>query len=515
MRILIVDDESEIRDYLAGLPQWEQAGCTVVGTAVNGEEALSLMERTSPDVLLTDIRMPVMDGLALAEAVRKIRPDLPIIFLTAHHEFEYARQAVRLGAADFITKPLRPEDIVRAVERLQAKERENWAERDSFFAAIGGETLSAEQKREWLRGRGIADGTFVLLYAELDHMHSLPYSRNPFALKQVRKALETVSKREGTAAWMSEASSGVYALLPCRADSEAEPDVSRSIRFAKRMIEACEKQEGLSVSVGISRMMASYLELPEAIGQTGVCMDYRMLLGKQTVLAFDAIETIVSEREQESLSSVNRVAELLRIGETDGIRASISAAYRRMLSVGASRTDIQHFCIGMIERSEDVLLEFGIEPDARTAVEIRETMISSLILTDMMKSLERYMLDNAAEIRRLLSQSPKRLVAETKQIIDKEYGSELMLQTVAKRLNVNYSYLSRLIKKETGLNFTDMLWECRIEAAKVKLLHDDLKAYEIAYAVGFKDSAHFSMLFKKMVGCTPSEYKRQAAGKMQ
>ncbi|MFC0335264.1 response regulator [Paenibacillus sepulcri] len=513
MRILIVDDESEIRDYLAGLPQWEEARCTVVGTAANGEEALGLMERTSPDVLLTDIRMPVMDGIALAEAVRATRPDLPIIFLTAHHEFEYARQAVRLGAADFITKPFRPEDIVSAVEQLRTKERDDWLERDSFFTAIGGETLCAERKREWLRDRGIEDGNFVLLYAELDHVHGLQYSRNPFALKQVRKALETVSKREGTTAWMSEASSGVYVLLPCRSDSET--NASRSIEFAKRMIEACESQEGPSVSVGISRTMASFLKLPEAIGQTGVCMDYRMLLGKKTVLAFDAIETIVSEKEKESLSSVNRVAELLRTGETDGIRDSISAAYRRMLSVGASRKDIQHFCIGMVERSEDVLLEFGIEPDARTAVEIRETMLSSLILTDMMKSLERYLLDNAEEIRRLLSQSPKRLVAETKQIIDREYASELTLQTLAKRLNVNYSYLSRLIKKETGVNFTDMLWECRIEAAKVKLLKDDLKAYEIAYAVGFKDSAHFSMLFKKMAGCTPSEYKRQSGGKLQ
>ncbi|MBW7462385.1 hypothetical protein K0U00_50870, partial [Paenibacillus sepulcri] len=101
-----------------------------------------------------------------------------------------------------------------------------------------GETLCAERKREWLRDRGIEDGNFVLLYAELDHVHGLQYSRNPFALKQVRKALETVSKREGTTAWMSEASSGVYVLLPCRSDSET--NASRSIEFAKRMIEACE-----------------------------------------------------------------------------------------------------------------------------------------------------------------------------------------------------------------------------------------------------------------------------------
>ncbi|MFE5321570.1 response regulator [Paenibacillus sp. NPDC056579] len=512
MRILIVDDESEIRDYLAGLSQWEQAGCTVVGTAANGEEALGMIERTNPDLLLTDIRMPVMDGIALAEVIRSTRPYLPIIFLTAYHEFEYARQAVRLGASDFITKPFLPEDIIRAVEKQRDKEREEWVERDSFFTIMGDEMISSEQKIEWLQCRGMNDREFVLLYTELDHVYGLQHSRNPFALKQVRKALEAVTKSEGMTAWMSEASSGVYALLPCK--EYLETDNSQIIALAKLMIEACETQESLSVSVGISRTMASYCELPEAIRQTGVCMDYRMLLGKKSVLAFDAIEMIVSEKEKESLLSVNRVADLLRTGETNGIRDSISGVYHRMLSVGASRKDIQHFCIGMIERSEDVLLEFGIEPDARAAVEIREFMLSSLILTDMMKALERYLLDKSKEIRRLLSQSPKRIVAETMQIIDSEYMSELTLQIVAKRLNVNYSYLSRLIKKEMGKNFTDILWECRIEAAKVKLLKEDLKAYEIAYAVGFKDSAHFSILFKKTTGYTPSEYKRLEGGKL-
>ncbi|MGG1516525.1 response regulator [Paenibacillus oryzisoli] len=513
MRVLIVDDETEIREYLAGLPQWGQARCTVVGTAANGEEALSMIERTNPDVVLTDIRMPGMDGIELAEAIRSTRPHLPIIFLTAHHEFEYARQAVRLGASDFITKPFKPEDIIRAVEKQRDKEHDAWVERDAFFTVIGSEMITVEEKIEWMHSRGIKDGEFVLLYTELDHVYGLQHSRNPFALKQVRKALESVSKNEGIISWMSESSNGVYALLPCQ--EFLDTDNSKIIGFAKRLIDACETQESLSVSVGISRTMNSYFDLPEAIRQTGVCMDYRMLLGKKSMLAFDAIEMIVSEKEKESLMSVNKVAELLRTGEANGIRDAISDVYRRMLSVGASRKDIQHFCIGLIERSEDVLLEFGIEPNARASVEIRELMLSSLILTDMMKALERYLLDNSEEIRRLLSQSPKRIVAETIHLIDSEYMSELTLQMVAKRLNVNYSYLSRLIKKETGKNFTDILWECRIEAAKVKLLKEDLKAYEIAYAVGFKDSAHFSILFKKFTGCTPSEYKRLEGGKLQ
>lgn len=514
MRILVVDDESEIRNYLAEMPQWADARCTVVGKAANGEEALALIEVVKPDVLLTDIRMPVLDGIELAEAVRKTYADMPIIFLTAHHEFEYARQAVRLGAADFITKPFKPEDIVRVVEHLRSKERSGWKEQESFFAALGGSSLSREQKRQWLLEQELEDRSFLLLYAELDHVHGSQSGRNPFELKKIRTTLESVPKGAGLTAWISETSSGVYLLLPFESRGEAGTR-ENGIELAKRMIKSCETENGQSVSVGISRTFDSYLELAEAIGQIGVCMDYRMLLGKNSVLAFDAIETIVGEKEKESLESVKRIADLLRTGNADGIRESLSSAYRRMLSAGASRKDIQHFCIGMIERSEDVLLEFGIEPTPGTAVGIRETMLASLILTDMMKALERYMLDNADAIRRLLEHSPKRLVAETKGIIDMDYRTDLTLQTVAKRLNVNYSYLSRLIKKETGKNFTDMLWEYRIEAAKIKLLNEDLKSYEVAYAVGFKDAGHFSMLFKKMTGLTPSNYKQQTAGKTQ
>lgn len=516
MRMLVVDDEYEIREYLADMPEWEQARCKVVGKAANGMEALALMETVMPDAVLTDIRMPIMDGFALAEAVKRNYPDVPVIFLTAHHEFEYARQAISLGAADFITKPFQPEDIVRVVGNLRAKGRDSWREQESFFAALGDEARSTEEKLGWLKEQGIEDGSFILLYAELDQAHSSTFGRNPFALKRLRNLLEIMFRRKGQAVRMSDTSAGVFALVPLEGEAVGEAEVrADGIKLAKRMMEVCESEEELSISVSVSRKMTTCAHLPEAIRQMRACMDYRMLLGPNSLLTFDGIEKIIGEKEKESFSAFNRLTDLLRTGQTEDIREGISAAYRSLLETVPSRKDIQHLCIGIIERSEDTLLEFGIEPDAQAAVEVRETMLASLILTDMMRALERYVLGNADAVQRLMEQSPKRLVAETKRIIEAEYAADLSLQAVAKRINVNYSYLSRLIKKETGKNFTELLWECRIEAAKAKLLGEDLKAYEVAYAVGFKDYAHFSLLFKKMTGYAPSNFKIKSNSKTQ
>ena len=267
----------------------------------------------------------------------------------------------------------------------------------------------------------------------------------------------------------------------------------------------------LHLSVGISQLEPSLLRMPEAIRQLKACMEYRMLLGKKSVIAYEAIKSIRSEKEQQVTFSTNRLAELLRTGDRTGITEALREVYRMMLTVGAGKQEIQHFCLRLIERAESVMEDFGLESDSWARMHIREKVLSSVILTDMMREVEQVMLSSAGRIAELVEHAPKRLVAETKQLIGQAYEGELTLQLVAKQLNVNYSYLSRVIKKETGQNFSDLLWLTRIEAAKTKLLREDMKAYEAAYAAGFKNYAHFSLLFKKVVGVSPSAYKLQAA----
>ena len=511
MRIMIVDDEREIVEFLAAMPGWAAIGCEVGWTAANGQEALDQLAGPLPDVIITDIRMPVMDGITFAEELRQRHPDIPIVFLTAYHEFDYARRAVKLGVADFLTKPFLPEELIRTVESLRSHEPllAGWQEHDRFFEQLASEQYGDDYKRHWLAENGLPDGAFLLLYAELDAPRDADGEHFPFAAAHLRGQLERAAGEAGLRGWTSSSASGIYLFVPTNGLAGGR---ERLMTFAKATAEGSGTTRGLSLSVGISQAFASFCRLPEALRQVKKCMEYRMLLGKNSVIAFDAMESFLSEKEKETGSSLGLIADALRGGGAEEIRALLKDAYRSMLSVGASKKDMQHFALGLIEKAEAALADFGLKPSHGMSVDIREKILHAVLLTDIMKVLEKQLLAYQAFMRLELADSPLKVVSDVRQLIREWYAEELTLQTVAQRLNVNYSYLSRLIKKETGTNFTDMLWDFRIEAAKNKLLREDLKTYEVAYAVGFKDTAHFSFMFKKKVGVSPSAYRAQARG---
>ncbi|TVY03028.1 response regulator [Cohnella terricola] len=510
MRILIVDDEQEIREYIASMQEWRKIGCEIAGTAANGEEALAILERAQADLLITDIRMPILDGIGLAEAARSAWPSMPIIFLTAYHEFEYARRAIKLGVADFIMKPFRPEDLIKSVGVLldEREQLNGWREHDDFFELFSNETVEADRKHEWLKKHRVADGPFMLLYVEWDGTTDSITEYASFAHIHLRSLISNASGTSGFNGLTASNGRGMYLLIPLGEEEGMKAEDS-IMAFARSLVASDGYDVETSFSIGISSRFPSLLHVPVAIRQAGRCMEYRMLLGRKSVIAYDALKTIMDNREQESADKANRLADLLRSADHEGVSRLLKDTYREMLSSGSNKKGMQHFCLQLIEKADSVLREFGINPDPDEFVGIRAKILSLAVLTDIMKELEGWLLRSADAVKRVIAQSPKRIVADLQRIIAEDYASELTLQNVSGRLNVNYSYLSRLIKKETGRNFSDLLWEQRIEAAKTMLLREDMKAYEVAYASGFKDTTHFSLLFKKTTGLTPGTYKSQ------
>jgi len=511
MRILVVDDEKEIRDYISGMREWEQLGCQIVGSAANGWKALELIHSLQPELLITDIRMPEMDGIELAEKVRDMLPELPIIFLTAYNEFEYAKKGIKLGISDFLTKPFRGADLVQSVEVLMAhrKEAQSWLEREEAFDLLAGDILSAQEKRDWLDGQQLPEEACLLLYVEIDHLVSTAPERMPFSKLYLKKGIAASVEASRLQAWAASIPSGIYVLLFARPGSAPGVLHGSAMNLARAIIDH-HGQEVFTLSVALSRELSSPLELPAAIGQAAKGMEYRMLLGRKSVIAFDALESMLDERRKETDFSVLRLGDLIRRADTDGIKALLRDIYRQMLSAGSSKKDMQHVCLSLLDKAEQMLMESMIVLPGASTVEIRERLLSCVILTDLMSLTEQQLLLYAAHMTGGTGQSSKSLVLETKRMIESHYMEDINLQTTARQLNVNYSYLSRLIKKELGKNFSDLLWEYRIEEAKAKLVRGDMKAYEVAYAVGFKDSSHFNILFKKMTGFTPNAYRAKA-----
>lgn len=514
MKILIVDDEKEIRDFIGHMPEWRLAGCEVVGMASNGEEAYEQMLRLQPDVLITDIKMPIMDGIVLAEKLKKERPELPIIFLTAYSDFEYARQAIKLGVVDFITKPFRPEDLIKSINllRIYVSHQNEWIWQEEFFAFFSHTSPTELEKRNWLQDKSIVDRPYRLIYVEMDHTPSLIHANQPFSRLGLKDKIDGILQEGSFSYWTALSEAGIYFLVFDQLFELENPDepTSRYIMNLTRTIaQDCNEDAVISISIGISQHLDSFLMLPEGIRQISQCMEYRMLLGKKSIVAHEALDELFHEHNRSQDISRNEFSLLLQRGDSGEVSVFLRSSYKRMLSEGFNKVEMQNFNMQMVDSSELMLIEYGIQTTSEKRMEVRRTVLALNILTEMMQFLETYLFEVVKQIQEKKADYASRLILETKKMIEAHYKEDLTLQMIAEWLNVNYSYLSRLIKKETEKNFKDILVEFRIEEAKRNLAQTDMKAYEVAYASGFKDANHFSEIFKKTVGKTPSEYREE------
>ncbi|WP_135550329.1 response regulator transcription factor [Paenibacillus cymbidii] len=511
MNILIVDDEQEIREFIADLPEWKHAGCKVVGTASNGLEAYEIMTRLKPDVLITDIKMPIMDGIVFAEKVKKDRPELPIIFLTAYSDFEYARHAIKLGIVDFITKPFKPEDLVKSVVLLRkyVSHQNEWLWQDEFFAFLGNPAHSDDENRWWLNDHDVDDTSFRLLYVDIDNSPDADHVYQPFSRLGLKDKIDAILKNSSFSFWTALPQTGIYYLLFDDLYEMGEPSSTHVMNLARMIMAACKEDAALSISIGVSRHLTSFLQLPEGIRQIGQCMEYRMLLGKKSIIAHEALDQLFFDHNRSQEISRNEISLLLQKGDWDEVYGFLRSTYKKMLTEGFNKVEIQNFNMQIIESSESLLQEYGISTSSGQRVEIREKLLAFNILTDLMQFLESYLRQVIEQIQTKKADFSSRLIHEMKKMIVQHYAEDLTLQMIAERLNVNYSYLSRIIKKETEKNFKDFLLDYRIEEAKRILIQTDLKSYEVAYAVGFKDANHFSEIFKKNVGKSPGQYREE------
>ncbi|QGQ99504.1 response regulator [Paenibacillus psychroresistens] len=514
MKILIVDDEQEIRDFIGRMPEWKLAGCEVVGTASNGAEAYEMMVRLQPDVLITDIKMPIMDGIVLAEKLKKERPELPIIFLTAYSDFEYARQAIKLGVVDFITKPFRPEDLIKSVNllRVYVSHQNEWIWQDEFFAYFSHPSPTETEKLDWLQKQAIEDRPYRLVYVEMDNTPTAVHVNQPFSRLGLKDKIDVILKDEAFSYWSALSETGIYYLLFDGLFEPGDPDEPTSshiMNLIRTIMEVCNEDAVISISIGLSQHLNSFLELTDGIYQISQCMEYRMLLGKKSIVSHEALDDLFVEHNRNQDISRNEFSLLLQRGDSSEVSGFLRSSYKRMLTEGFNKAEMQSFNMQMVDTSEAMMVEYGIQTSSDKRMEVHKALLGLNILTEMMQFLEIYLRRVVEQIQAKKVDYASRLILETKKMVERHYAEDLTLQMIADRLNVNYSYLSRIIKRETEKNFKDILVEFRIEEAKRNLAQTDLKAYEVAYAVGFKDANHFSEIFKKIVGKTPSEYREE------
>ncbi|HZG86880.1 response regulator [Paenibacillus sp.] len=538
LRLLIVEDEQLTREGLADLIDWASIGIRIDGLAANGLEAVQLLAAQPADLLLTDIRMPVMDGLQLIEEVRRRDWPTTCILLSGYGDFEYAQKAMRLGVTDYLVKPCSPDDIrslfVRVAESLR-EERRRTDRLKGIESRLRASVPHAKSEvlRQWLRhppvvtedrrlqlkqlGMSVAFEYPLVIAVRIDHRSLDRYDERTSDVKLVTFAASNIMKETLEQTLMQPIEIVLEQdLLVAVGNGLFEWMEEKVAAGAAKLKDNLQRYLRLSVGIGVSDPKPTLNELHEAFREAAEALEFRFFLGASVVYRRDAERWKAGAlpgrlRQAEMLRVEQAAIEHLRAGlfaellnDTEAWLTAFQGEYTQ------SREDIHGQTIAFLSRMLQTAAEIappGTDVDADPA-RIREQVHGVDTFEELNGIVYRYI---RSVVEALQSRKPmKRKVQQALDYIAERYNeSGMSLAGAANALFVSSAYLSSLFKQELGVNFLDYVHQFRIEKAKALLQSTDLKIQAVAREVGYFDEAHFTKTFKKWTGMLPSQYKKE------
>lgn len=526
-RFLIIDDEPIVREGIARTINWEEYGFELVGVCRDGREGLRGVEELHPDVILSDVCMPFVDGLELAATVAAQYPRIKTILLTGYDEFEYAQEAVRLNVRDFILKPITAAELRGVLEKLRQEldeEHAHFQNRERQRQQLQ-ESLPLLQER-FLNSliRQSTAATDAFQRAELLDL-SLPGPRYQLLLCDQDREASTISAEERlTEITMQHeiakgvCESGEVVVFGALNDlvvilvslSEQEEALPKSLGIAEKVSEHVERTLRCTVSIGIGDVVSSLSELPRGFETARVALEQRFVLGPRQILSMEQVRgNSHPPSVPQPMEKQNEFIQALKTADSVGAMAAVRGILDPIVSMG----DINSLLVVTNRILADALNTLdALEVEYRGMAEVGDNPFETLgkmkTIQEIYDWFEHFIrhATHALESRREQHSLSKARSAE-QYIREMYHNKSLGLQDVCAALSVSKSYLTMVFKKHTGMTIVEYLTEVRMEEAKALLRGSDLRVYEIAERVGYRDAQYFSLTFRKQVGQSPSEYR--------
>lgn len=530
-RIILVDDEEEVRKGIIRKIDWETLGFQVVGDAENGQDALEKIEQLEPDVVMTDIRMPYMDGLTLTSWIRQKYPSVKVLIFSGFDDFEYAQQAIKLNVTEYILKPVNVEELTRILNKV----RENLDQ-------------EIEQRRD------------VDLLRE-SYLSSLPILRELFLNDMVRGNMPAENIRQkleeykidilGAEKWLTavinvenEATEETgltfhqeKELIPISVKSLLEDNLKDYCRFTAfnsavgvtliAAVDGERKQTSLidllgdickeikrilqvTVTIGIGYFSRELEQIPAAYQSAVDALGYREIVGTGKTIYINDMEPVSRGKLQLETRDEADLIAVVKFGTREKIEAAARSFAARMEGARVHMRQLQVYQMSIINCLIRLMQQQDLELGAMFGT---DEMYGKVIYGNMKPEEFASVITEVGcrmneAMNRERDKTAKKVILEAKQyILDHYQDPELSVDVMCRQLHMSPAYFSTVFKRETGQTYIAYLTEVRLDKAVELLNTTDDKTYVIAQKVGYQEQNYFSYVFKKRFGISPTKFR--------
>lgn len=535
IKVFLVEDEMVIRRGIKNSIDWEKEGYIFCGEASDGELAYPMIIKEKPDILITDIRMPFMDGLELCKLVKEELPNIKILILSGYDEFDYAKEAIRLGVTEYLLKPISSGKLLEALNGVSESIRREKEDKDLVRKYMEEMRENTEHEKQKFFEQMIAGNLSMADALETGKKYEMNLSAGMYNLllfrftlgEENRKSGELLGEAEYAIKKLTERLEYVFEFqrdvegwaFLLMADNEEQMS-ERVKELSKDLEEIMKNYSTITYFGGIGQPVARLRELEESFREAERALAARFTMELNRIIS---VEDIRMAQNVDTLDDI----EITSFGEIEKTRTMLE----KFLNNGAEDEIDEFVDVYINELPEEnlksvlmrqyiimdayiVMMSFcekieGIEGEMQAQSEELKNSMKTIQTLEEIKNYIRMLLKKIIGVRDTISgRRYSDIIEIAKDQIRKTYMSdEISLNTIAAEVGMSPSYFSSIFSKETGKTFVEYLTEIRMDRAKELLMCSSMKTSEIGYEVGYKDPHYFSYIFKKTQNCTPKEFR--------
>jgi two-component system response regulator YesN len=530
-KILIIDDEALVRIGLKSIINWNEIGCEVIGESENGIKGLELIERLKPDIVITDLKMPLMDGISMMKSSIEKSLKVKFVIISSFDDFSLVKEAMKLGAEDYLIKlEINPDLLKDTIKNIQKKiEKENYKNKKiqkinrqsvinknlaikNFFLKLINELFiyDAEILKSIENLDLNLDKNIICIVIRIWHYDKDLYSNGKdkaflnFCIENIATEITSIHLKP----YVINVEEKIYAVIASKDIKNSDSEKELLTDIGNRIIDTLNNYVNIKSSIGISKWFENLACLKGAYLEACKSLEKSFFENKSNIYFFE-------QNIKFRFDEVNIEKELLNVktslefNDIKELKAAMNEIIKLFKNSKISEKQVKDLSCQFFYKIKELVKEYDIEIQKDyLSNNIYEGILSKNTLNELILQIEDVYLGLSDYLinERCLSQS-EIVLRQVKNYVENHISEDIKLNDICNFVNMSNSYFSTFFKKYTGDCFSDYLTKEKIIRAKKFLLSSNYKIYEISQMLGYENPYYFSRVFKKIVGSTPKEYR--------